>query len=266
MHEKGDDDSMSNIGHSIRVMQVTIATAVTWGIFGSGFAYAQAAAPPAPPPVWAGSLGAGLAITSGNADTNNFNVAFNVTHDPASPHVMKADALYLRGENEGVLAINRSTFGIRDDYALTERTSVFGQFRYLRDTFKLIDYLMAPTVGVSHKIITNAKTLLAADAGVGAVFEKNPGLGTSKSGAVTLGENFSYKVSDTATITQNVTGLWKTNDFSDALYTFGAGLAANITPKTTLKIELLEVFKNKPPNALVKKQDVSLITSLVYAF
>lgn len=254
---------MSSNGESIGTMSVAIAAAIVWGVLGTGFAYAQAAAPP---PLWSGSLGAGLAITSGNADTNNLNISFGVTHDPANPHVIKADALYLRGENDGELNINRSTFGVRDDYALSPRTSLFGQFRHLRDTFKSIDYLMAPTAGVAHKIVMSPTTLLAADIGAGAVFEKNPGFDVSKSGALTAGQNFSHKLSDTATVTQSVTGLWKTSDFGDALYTFAAGLAANITTKVTLKVEVLEVYKNKPPTALVQKQDVSLITSIVYAF
>ncbi len=247
----------------MRMTPIAIAAAIVWGVYGTGTTYAQAAAPP---PVWSGSLGAGLAITSGNADTNNLNISFAVTHDPANPHLIKADALYLRGENGGELNINRSTFGVRDDYSLSPRTSVFGQFRHLRDTFKGIDYLMAPTVGVAQKIVMTPTTLLAADVGAGAVFEKNPGFEVSKSGALTAGENFSHKLSSTATVTQNVAALWKTNDFGDALYTFGAGVAANVTSKVTLKVELLEVYKNKPPTLLVKKQDVSLITSLVYAF
>jgi putative salt-induced outer membrane protein YdiY len=216
--------------------------------------------------VWAGSLGAGLAITSGNADTSTLNIAFGLTHDPANPHLIKVDALYLRGENEGDLIVNRSTFGVRDDYALSEKTSVFGNFRYLRDTFKLIDYLVAPTVGVGRKLVTTPATLLAVDAGVGMVFEKNPGFEVNKSGALTLGENFSQKLSDTATVTQSASGLWKTSDFGDSLFTFGAGLAAAVTPKITLKVELLEVFKSKPPVATVQKQDISLITSIAYAF
>ena len=248
--------------HRARTAVVAI---ISWGVLASGIAFAQAA-PAGPPPVWAGSFGAGLALTSGNADTSTVNLAVAVTHDPANPHVIKADALYLRGENEGDVIVNRSTFGVRDDYQLTERTSLYGQFRYLRDTFKQIDYLISPTVGVGQKLIITPRTLLAVDAGIGAVFEKNPTFDVSKCGAVTAGQTFAHKLSDTATVTQSVSGLWKTSDFGDALYTFAAGLAANITTRTTLKIELLEIYKSKPPVASVQKQDVALIASLVYAF
>lgn len=204
-------------------------------------------------------------MTSGNADTSNYNLAFNVAHDPDNPHVWKADALYLRGSNSGETNVNRSTFGLRDDYSLSPRTALFGQVRYLRDTFKAIDYLIAPTAGVAHKIVPGPRTLLAIDAGAGAVVEKNLVGDAQTSGAINIGQNFSHKLTDTATITQMVNGLWKTSDFSDALYTFGAGIAANITPRITLKMEVLELYKNLPPPG-VQKQDVSLITSFVYTF
>ena len=43
-------------------------------------AAAQPAAPP-PPPGWAGSAGAGLALTSGNSDTSTVNAAYELKRD-----------------------------------------------------------------------------------------------------------------------------------------------------------------------------------------
>jgi hypothetical protein len=75
--------------------------------------------PPTPDPgVWIGSVGAGLALTSGNSDTMNVNVAFDVTRDPKTRNVMKATGLFLRGEREGDLITNRLSFAFRDQYAI----------------------------------------------------------------------------------------------------------------------------------------------------
>ncbi|MDO8681133.1 MAG: DUF481 domain-containing protein [Acidobacteriota bacterium] len=65
-------------------------------------------------------------------------------------------------------------------------------------------------------------------------------------------------------LTERVAGLWKMNDFEDALYTFGIGLAASITSATQLKVELLDTLKNKPPSPAVKKNDVAVLVSFVY--
>jgi putative salt-induced outer membrane protein YdiY len=227
---------------------------------------ALAQAPPAPePPEWGGSLGAGLALTSGNADTTNFNLAIKLTHNPANPHLMTADVLFLHGTSEGDTIVSRTAVNVRDDYTWTERTTFFGQFRYLRDTFKAIDYLAAPTFGVSYKLVNLEPTRFTIDAGGGVVWEKNTGLGSSTSGALTLGETFSHRFSDTATFSHAANGLWKTSDFGDSLYTISAGLAAAITTRTQLKVDVLELYKSLPPPG-IEKGDLSLITSIVYSF
>jgi hypothetical protein len=56
------------------------------------------------------------------------------------------------------------------------------------------------------------------------------------------------------------------NDFGDALYMFSAGLASSVAGQIELKIELLDAFKTKPPTDLVKKNDVALLTAIVYKF
>jgi putative salt-induced outer membrane protein YdiY len=47
-------------------------------------------------------------------------------------------------------------------------------FSYVRDRFKEIDYLMAPTAGLGYKLIANDQTTLDIDSSAGVVFEKNP--------------------------------------------------------------------------------------------
>jgi hypothetical protein len=96
------------------------------------------------------------------------------------------------------------------------------------------------------------------------VWEKNPGFEAASSGAVTLGEKLTQTVTATTTITQSVTGLWKTKNFDDALYTFGVGVAAAMSTRTQLKIELLDTYKNLPPLPTVQKNDVALLMSIVY--
>ncbi len=226
---------------------------------------ALAQQPPAEPPIWAGTFGAGLALTNGNADTTSFNLAFKLTHDPRNPHLVTADALYLHSTNEGDTTVSRTAFNVRDEYAWTERTSFFGQFRYLRDTPKAIEYLISPTAGVAYKLVNLEATKFTIDAGGGVVWEGNTELDGTTSGALTLGESFLHKFTDTAAFTHSATGLWKTSDFGDSLYTIAAGLAATITQRTQLKVELLELYKSQPP-AGIEKGDLSLLTSLVYTF
>ena len=148
---------------------------------------------------------------------------------------------------------------------ISDRTSVFGQTQYLRDQFKSIDYLVSPTVGLNRILLKNDRTELNADAGVGAVWEKNPGLELQTDGAVGA-RKFTHKITSTTEFIQKVAALWKMDDFGDALYTFGAGLAASITTGTQMKIEFLDTYKAKPPLPGVQKNDIATLVSFVYKF
>ena len=84
--------------------------------------------------------------------------------------------------------------------------------------------------------------------------------------ALTFDEKFTHKLSADATVGQTFVALWKTNDFGDALYTFGATFAVAINKRAQLKVELLDTYKNKPQDVTLKKNDVSLIVGLVFKF
>jgi putative salt-induced outer membrane protein YdiY len=220
---------------------------------------------PAPPPkVWTVTASAGLALTSGNSNTSTINLAYDLTYDPQTRNVVKSDGLYLRGVNEGELSVRRTGLNIRDEYELTDRIFVFGQNQYLRDEFKNIDYLLAPTGGVGYKIIDTDTTKFGVDGSVGMVWEKNPGFDVNASGAPATGEKFTHALTDNTTLSQTFMGLWKTDDFEDALFTLGVSIAASMSTRTQLKGEALDTFKNKPPLPTIRANDVAVLVSIVY--
>jgi putative salt-induced outer membrane protein len=226
--------------------------------------HAQAPAPP--PRVWTGNFGGGLALTSGNTDTKNINLSFGLVRDPKTRNVIRATGLYLRGDKDDEDIIDRAAIGLRDEYTFTSRVFAFGQLEYLRDRFKEIIFLWSPTGGIGYKLINTDATTLTIDTGLGGIWEKNPGFNTSSSGAYNAGERLNWKISPSATITQSITGLWKTKDWQDALYNLGLGIAASITSNTELKFEIVDSYKNKPAVATLKKNDVAIVTAFVVKF
>jgi putative salt-induced outer membrane protein YdiY len=238
-----------------------LALVILASIASAASSYAQA---PPEPKIWTVQMSAGLALTSGNTDTSTVNAAYDLVYDLQTKNVVKSDALLLRGKTEGVVSANRFGFNIRDEYKLTPRVFVFGLNQFLKDEFKNIDYLVAPTAGVGYRLFDTIATKLSVDGSAGVVWEKNPGFEVASSGALTLGEKLTQTVTATTTITQSVTGLWKTKNFDDALYTFGVGVAAAMSTRTQLKIELLDTYKNLPPLPTVQKNDVALLMSIVY--
>ena len=229
-------------------------------------AAALAQAPAAPPPVYVGAFGAGFALTGGNTDTKTFNLTFDLVRDPKTRNVFKANALYLRADAAGETNADRLQLGVRDEYKLSDRAFVFGALPYMRDPFKNISYLLNPHGGIGYKLIATDRATLSATGGAGVVWEKNPDIDVQTSGTVNFGQGFTYKLSEMASINQAFTALWKTSDFSDALYRTSIALIASITQKAQVKVEFIDDYKNVTPNPLVKKNDTAFITSFIYKF
>ena len=241
---------------------ITLVTTIPFVTAQTAFAQTT----PPPPPGWAGSASAGLALTSGNSDTSTVNVAYDLKRDTGGLYLFKSAGLFLYGQSEDVLTSDRLSFDGRLERKLTERASLFGQAQYLRDAFKSIDYLIAPTVGLNYLLVQNERSELGVDGGVGGVWEKNPGLDTDLDGALMAGQRFSHKLTTTTELVEKVSALWKMDDFGDALYTFSIGLATSVTEGTQMKIEFLDTYKAKPPLETVQKNDIATLVSFVYKF
>ncbi len=259
---------MSGITVRRLVGQVALVVALLAAVAAPLLAQPPAAAPaPAPPPPdWTSSINVGLALTTGNNDSLNANGGFDVKYDPKTKNVLKTSGLFLYGETEGDKTAEQYGLNVRDEYALNPRTFVFGDFRYLHDRFKGISYLMAGTGGIGYKVVDLPATMIAVSVGGGGVWEKDYGFDTTSSGALTFDEKLTHKLTANATIGQNFLALWKTNDFDDVLYTFGANFAVAINKQAQLKVQLLDTYKNKPQDTTLKKNDLSLIVGVVFKF
>src|SRR5687768_11193804 len=172
-----------------------------------------------PPPGWAGSASAGLALTSGNSDSSTVNAAYDLKRDNGGLYVFKSAGLFLYGKSEDVLTSDRLSFDGRLERKLTDRASLFGQTQYLRDAFKSIDYLVAPTVGLSYLLVKNARSELGVDGGGGGVWEKNPGLDTDLDGALTAGQRLSHKLTTTTELIEKVAALFFIDTATTEIYT-----------------------------------------------
>jgi len=256
--------AMSN---ALRRMSVTLPVAL---VLGATLAHAQppapAAPPPPPPPLWTGSAGFGLSLNRGNTETTNFNASAEAARDPKTDSVWRFKGMYLRGETDDTVTVDRLHLQGRNERTLTERVYLFGELQFLEDQFKEIDYLVAPSGGVGYKLVATPATTFNVDTGLGVKIEKNPGFDRRTDAVVTLSDKFEHKLSPAASVTQGFAALWKAQDFGDALYAFTAGVSAALTTRTQLKLELLDTYSSRPPNPAIKNNDVALLTALVYKF
>ena len=248
-----------------RTVTSTILLAI---VLGTGHLYAQGSgqAVPQPDKAWGGAFGAGFSLTGGNSDTANFNLSFNGTYDPKTKNVIKTTGLYLRSTQNSENTAERLRLGFRDEYRLSDRTFLFGDMTYLRDPFKEISYLLNPNGGIGYKLVASETVNLSVNGGGGAVWEKNPEFEVNSSGTLNAGQDLSIKLSESSEITQQITALWKAENFEDALYHFAAGVATHLTQRMELKVEFIDDFKNLTPSPEVKKNDTAFLTSFLFTF
>ncbi len=213
-----------------------------------------------------GSAGFGLSLSSGNSDTINYNVSWDFVHDPRSRNVVKGSGLYLRGKQNDELTVNRTSVAFRDEFTIENRLFAFAQLDYIRDTFKRIEYLIAPTGGIGYRVVETPRTRFAVDGSIGSVWEKNPDQLVHPSAAINLSEVLEHQLTGTTTLKHSTTVLLRADDFGDGLYTFSAGLAARITDRFQLTVDLLDTFKQRPPTAATTRNDVVFVTAITASY
>lgn len=219
--------------------------------------------PPPPEPHWKGSLGAGLAVTSGNSDTSSYNLNFVAAYDPKARNVFKADGLYLKTATDGLATADKTALGVRDEYRLGAHAFVFGEARYLRDPMKEIRYLVSPVAGFGYKLVDRDDVRLSLDGALGFQFQGLLGQPATTDGALQAGQALAFKLSATTTLLQRAQGLWKLEDFGDALYRLEASLAVSISKRFELKLADYLDYKTRPASPGLGKSDNSLVVALV---
>jgi putative salt-induced outer membrane protein YdiY len=243
------------------------ALGVAGVLFLSSVAAAQTPTPPPEPPKdWTGSVSAGMSLTHGNNDMVNLNAAFDSTYDPKHGNLMRWTGLFLRGTREGELVVDRTSLGYRDERNLSPRTFAFAQVDFLRDTFKEIDSLVAPAVGFGFKVVDTEPTKFFVSAGAGGVREKNPGTDAKVYGSITLDEKVTRQLTPTTTLKHAASSLLDAGEPANGLYTFAVGLSVKINARMQLSVDLLDSFKNRPPDATTKQNDVALLTSITVKY
>lgn len=245
------------------VTDVTDVTEVTDGTLATDGADVAMQGPRAS---WIASISAGIALTAGNSDSSTMNLAFDAVHDDQRRFVFTTSGLIIRGDQDDQLKVDRRWLETRFDARISEHLSTFVEASYLRDHFKQVNYLVTPTAGLAFKARRSKQVDLAVDASLGAALEKNQGRDMEASPAFSAGERLAVLLGGSARITQSFRTIVKLNDLGNVFYTFATGLAASVTEHSELKAELIDTFKNEPPDPTLVRNDVSILVSIVYKF
>ncbi len=227
------------------------------------FAQDTCPCPEEPEPGWRTSVGLGFAHTTGNTDTQNLNLTFDVVHDPKTRNVFRADGLWIRNKTDGELNADRAAVGVRNEYTLSGRTFAFVELGYQQDAFKELDYLVTPLVGIGHHLVDSDSVRLTVDGAVGGGFERLFEQDATSDGTFKVGQRLRWQISKSATLVQSAWGLWKFADTSDSYYHFDVSLSSSVTGKIDIQLSLVDDYKNKPAAEDLEKNDLALLVNLV---
>jgi putative salt-induced outer membrane protein YdiY len=219
--------------------------------------------PKEPEPGWRTNIGFGFAYTSGNTDTQNLNLTFDVIHDPRTKNVFRADGLLIRNKTDGELSTDRAAVTLRDEYTFSGRTFAFVELSFQQDAFKELDYLWTPLVGIGHHIVDSDSVRLTVDGSVGGALEKLFERDSTTAGTFKFGQSLRWQISGNARITQSAWGLWKFEDTADSYYHFDVSLSSSVNGWMDIQLSLVDDYKNKPAAPGIEKNDLALLANLV---
>lgn len=142
----------------------------------------------------------------------------------------------------------------------------FGLLRVdaLNDAIADIDYRLTVSPGVGYYFIKSTNTFLRGEAGPGFVTERQGGISRDYV-SLRIAERYETKISDTAKLWQSLEFLPEFQDFKDYVINFEIGIETALTKQLSLRTYVQDTYDSVPAAGL-KKNDVKLVTSLVYKF
>lgn len=116
---------------------------------------------------WSGNAEFGLAIASGNADSETINGKFAFVREE-DRWFYGLNAAALRAESDDRLSANRYEAGLKLGYDFSPRAYLFGTLRYENDDFASYEYQAIASMGVGYRILDGDRTTLLGEIGPGA--------------------------------------------------------------------------------------------------
>ena len=115
---------------------------------------------------WKASAEFGLAVASGNAESETVNGRFEFLREE-DRWFYGLNAAALRAKADDQLSANRLDVGLKLGYDFSERAYAFGSLRYENDDFASYEYQVVAAAGVGYRFIDSERTTLVGELGPG---------------------------------------------------------------------------------------------------
>ena len=216
---------------------------------------------------WAGGGSFGFALARGNSNTTNLALGFDATRKTTTDAwIIDAASIYST-DNSNANGTTANSFQglIRYDHNLTKRWFVYGAFAGSYDELQNLDYRIVPNGGLGFHAIASERTTLDLLGGLGYTREKYTTGLVNNLFTATLGDEFTYKLTKSTTIVQNLYYLPALNDTSIYHITGNFGIATKINGWLTSNLNFNDRY-NSAPVLGNKNNDVLFTAGVGFTF
>ncbi len=211
--------------------------------------------------IWSGEAELGIVSTTGNTETNTFNLNTKLENEREQwKHLLLFNTLHSNSEEKSTA--ERYVFVAKSDYKINANSYAFGRFSYEDDRFSGFEYQATETLGYGRNIIQETTLKLDVEGGPG-MRQSKPDNGSNDNEAILyLAGNLKWDVSKHAVFTEDLF----TEIGEDITITKSVtGLKSQINGDLAMKATFTAKHTSKVP-VLKKKVDTEIAVSLVYSF
>lgn len=217
---------------------------------------------------WSGSVDAGFSFAEGNADTSTFATSLRTERrTPRDRITVYANSLFAQNNTTGVseTTANAIRGGTRYDIELNGRLFTFGFIDLEFDEFQNLDLRNVLGGGFGWHIITADR--ITFDFFSGSSFNQeffSSGL-AQRSGEAVFGKELTYKLSESASVSERLAFFPNLNEFGEYRAQFDASLSTQLRDWLAWHVTLSDRFFSNPIPG-IKKNDVLLTTGVRFRF
>jgi putative salt-induced outer membrane protein len=225
---------------------------------------ASADAQTPPPPRQEASAELAFVGTTGNTSTSTFSAGVEHMVRPAD-WLLRNRGLIIRSRAAGATRAESLLYAFRAERRVGDRLSAFGDYSYFRDQPAGILRRNSLTAGLSTTLSDDDGHKLTADVGAGAIREIRA-IGADVSSATwSVGAAYAFKISDTASLTDDVRILGLFDRKDDWRVTHALAVTAKLNSLFSLKFSSVVRYARVPPPGF-KRADTTTTIALVAAF
>jgi len=213
---------------------------------------------------WKGSLGFGTTISHGNSESTQASLAVDATRTLRDSRIV-IHSLLVRGTSGDHTTVDNDIADARYERNFAKASFGFGDVTLERDPFRDLDLRQSYAGGAGYRLLRSENMQLNAYGGLAYTFENKRVEEDARGWEPMVGNDFTYKFSETASLSQRWVLFPNTVGGGGIRSVFQVDLNTKVSGHFGVQISLLNKYRQ---HVLVgeKKSDTILFTGVTAAF